>query len=66
MISEANAGRGMLYQLLTHQKKPNFAADIFYIFEDIKPNAALGPDEIPIKLELQRNCKEAMSKPIHI
>lgn len=38
--------------------------DIVKAIEEITPNAASGPDEIPVLL--LRNCKVALSRPIHI
>jgi hypothetical protein len=38
--------------------------DIMKAIEEIKPNAASGPDEIPV-LRL-KNCKESLAKPIHL
>ena len=43
----------------------NFSVDdIIKAIEDIKPNAASGPDEIPVTL--LKNCKKALAEPIHI
>ena len=39
-------------------------SDITDAIEDIKPNAASGPDEIPVTL--LKNCKEAISGPIYL
>ena len=41
-----------------------YVSDIIKAIEDIKPNAAPGPDEMPIML--LRNCKEAISEPIYM
>ena len=41
-----------------------YVSDIIMAIEDIKPNAAPGPDEILIML--LRNCKKAISEPIYI
>ena len=41
-----------------------YVSDIIKAIEDIKSNAAPGPDEIPIML--LRNCKEAIAEPIHM
>ncbi|KAL5248617.1 hypothetical protein ACHWQZ_G017709 [Mnemiopsis leidyi] len=41
-----------------------FVSDIADAIEDIKPNAASGPDEIPVSL--LKNCKEAIAEPIHL
>ena len=38
--------------------------DIVKAIEEITPNAASGPDEIPVLL--LKNCKEVLAKPIHI
>ena len=38
--------------------------DIMKAIEEIKPNAASGPDEIPVLL--LKNCKESLAKPIHL
>ena len=38
--------------------------DIIKAIEEIKPNAASGPDEIPVIL--LKNCKEFLAKPIYI
>ena len=35
----------------------------FEAIDDVKPNAASGPDEIPVIL--LKNCKEALAEPIH-
>ena len=37
--------------------------DIIEAIDDVKPNAASGPDEIPVIL--LKNCKEALAEPIH-
>ncbi|XP_063688434.1 uncharacterized protein LOC134821660 [Bolinopsis microptera] len=43
----------------------NFSVDdIIKAIEDIKPNAASGPDEIPVTL--LKNCKKALAEPMHI
>ena len=39
-------------------------SDIIKAIEDIKPNAAPGPDDIPVML--LRNCKDAVAEPIHL
>ncbi len=39
-------------------------SDIVEAIDDIKPNAASGPDEIPVSL--LKNCKEALAIPIHL
>ena len=39
-------------------------SDNIEAIEDIKPNAASGPDEIPVSL--LKNCKEALAIPIHL
>ena len=41
-----------------------FVSDITDAIDDIKPNAASGPDEIPVTL--LKNCKDAISGPIHL
>ena len=38
--------------------------DIIEAIDDVKPNAASGPDEIPVIL--LKNCKEALAEPIHL
>ena len=38
--------------------------DIMKAIDEIKPNAASGPDEIPVIL--LKNCKESLAKPIHL
>ena len=43
----------------------NFSVDdIIKAIEDIKPNAASGPNEIPVTL--LKNCKKALAEPMHI
>ena len=43
----------------------NFSVDdIIKAIEDIKPNAASGPDEIPVTL--LKNCKKALAEPMYI
>ncbi|MCP4459481.1 MAG: hypothetical protein GY816_15890, partial [Cytophagales bacterium] len=39
-------------------------SDIIEAIGDIKPNAASGPDEIPVIL--LKNCKEVLAEPIHL
>ncbi len=39
-------------------------SDIIKAIDDIKPDAASGPDEIPVSL--LKNCKEAIAFPIHL
>ena len=39
-------------------------SDIIKAIEDIKPNAAPGPDDIPVML--LKNCKDAVAEPIHL
>ena len=39
-------------------------SDIMDAIEEIKPNAASGPNEIPVTL--LKNCKEAIAEPIHL
>ena len=41
-----------------------YVSDIMDAIEEIKPNAASGPDEIPVTL--LKNCKEAIAEPIHL
>ena len=39
-------------------------SEIIKAIEDIKPNAAPGPDDIPVMLF--KNCKDAVAEPIHL
>ena len=39
-------------------------SDIIKAIEDIKPNAAPGPDDIPVML--LKNCKDAVTEPTHL